>query len=68
METKDAGDFVFLYNSVKNRKHIVRGGRVEACDRLVSQDQTRLLRKRPRNADTLLLPSAEVADSFERLI
>jgi len=45
----------------------VRGGGIEAGDGLVREQQLRLLRERARDADTLLLPAAQLVDADQRL-
>ena len=58
MEAHDHRDAVAPVDRTEQVEDLGGRHRIEARDGLVGQDQVRLLRERPRDADTLLLPQA----------
>ena len=56
-------DAIGLADRSQEIEDACRGGRVEACYRLVGKDQPRLLSHSPRDADTLLLPARKLVNS-----
>ncbi len=61
VEVHDRRDAELLVDASQVAHHDVAGGRVEARDRLVGEEDGGLLGQGPRDADALLLPAGEVA-------
>ena len=68
MQADDGGDAVASADAVQQRQHAVGGRRIEAGDRLVGQDQRRLLRHRARDADALLLAARQLVGAPQRAV
>ena len=68
VEVDDGGDAQLAIDALQVAHDDVAGGRVEARDRLVGQQDRGLLRQRPCDADALLLAAREVGGSHVGLL
>ena len=68
VEVDDGRDAQLAVDALEIAHHLVGGGRVERRDRLVREDDPRLLGERTSDADPLLLSAREVGGSGPRLV
>src|SRR5437588_4856977 len=68
VQRDDGGDAVLLANRAQQIEHCLRSGRIETSDRLVSEDHRRLLCKRTRDTNALLLTAGKLIDAAKRLV
>ena len=68
MQAHDGGDAVGLADRVQQTEHAVRGRRIEAGDRLVGEDERRVLHQRAGDPDALLLSAGELVGAPQRIV
>ena len=67
MQADDRGDAVGLADIAQESENAVGGGRIKTCDRLVGQDQGRVLHQCAGDADALLLAAGELVGAAQRI-
>ena len=68
MQAHDGADAVGLANPMQQPEHAVGTRRVEARDRLVGENEGRLLDEGARNADALLLAAGQLIGAAQRIV
>jgi len=66
VQADDGGDAVLPADPMDQFKDSTRGCRIEACDRLVSENGVRSLDQRARDSDALLLAAGQLVGAAER--